>query len=147
MAKPLRSSVPEEFVFLLDWPKVPEEFRPKVLFVDSDPGRYVRDILSGRGWRLVDVRELPNATDADRSEGVKAYLEGVRSGTMRPNKEVLSHVELEAKIFGLVGTKDPSMGQNQARLDTQDIDTILNFGGKAKQKVLDPNAPVQTEDN
>jgi hypothetical protein len=57
---------------------------------------------------IVDIRLMPNRTDADRAESVKAALEGVRVGSIKCDPRKLKFYELEARVYGLHNTKQAS---------------------------------------
>lgn len=116
------------------WPEVPEAQRPKKLYVNKtlDPLQVLG--LLQKGWELVDVRLLPGESDADRAAAVKAWLEGARQGSITVDPKELKHLELEARIVGLIGSREgPSTtkdGVEEAEETGEaDIDAILSFTG------------------
>ena len=112
------------------WPIAPEDERPKALYVCENLPEVVTDWLTDtRGWRIVDVRVLPNKSDADRAEGVKAYLEGVRVGSIEPGKEQLRYLELEARICGLLSNRSRADDMTPVVKETT-LDKMLDFGKK-----------------
>lgn len=114
------------------WPEVPKEQRPKRL--------YHRGIIAGwephltsLGWNVIDVRLLPNATDQDRADSLKCYLEGVRMGTIEAPKELAKWLELEARVYGLHAGKAMGTGVSRKTLeyegeDAESVDFVLDFG-------------------
>ena len=84
--------------------------------------------LKKRGWIAVDLRVLPNESDGDRATCLKNHLEGIRVGTIQPVKEGLRHLELEAKIYGLISTKIRPDEVKKADYSDKTIDDILNVG-------------------
>lgn len=84
---------------------MPDNDRPKRLYVNVPLGLDDEAYLLSRGWQPIDVRTLPNKTDANKAETIKAWLEGVRQGSITLDKDIIKLIELEAKAYGLVGTK------------------------------------------
>ena len=118
------------------WPLAPEDDRPKALYVaESLPAIVSHWLADERGWRVVDVRALPNRSDGDRAEGVKAYLEGVRVGSIEPVKELLRYVELEARICGLLSNKQRADDMVPS-VEGDTLENILEFGKGKRQRAL-----------
>jgi len=116
------------------WPPAPEEERPKALYVNEGLPRVVTDWLrDDRGWRVVDVRALPNRSDGDRAESVKAYLEGVRVGSIEASKDLLRYIELEARICGLLSNKQRA-DDMVPTVEGDTLEHILDFGKGRRQK-------------
>jgi|TARA_Y100000310_G_scaffold218866_1_gene220189 hypothetical protein len=111
------------------WPEAAMADRPKNLFVDYTVTAEENAVLEGRGWCLWDIRRLPNKTDADRAEGVKCLLEGIRVGSISPDKEKMRWLELEAKVYGLLTGKDKLAGK-APKVDQEVLDNLLDFGKK-----------------
>jgi hypothetical protein len=111
------------------WPEAPSEERPKNLFVDYPLDADSRAVLQERGWKALDVRTMPNKTDADRAEGLKAVLEGVRVGSILPDKTRLRWLELEAKVYGLLTGKD-KLADTTPKINTEVLENLLDFGEK-----------------
>ena len=131
MAQAKQAKVNERYRHLLELPVVPEDARPRMLYLNDDPGAHLAKTLTRQGYQLVDVRILPNRTDHDRAELVKAYLDGVRMGTLEADAELLSYLRLESQIYGLVGSKDfghAASKEKKGKLEDEDLGTILGFG-------------------
>ena len=111
------------------WPVASQDDRPKDLFVDYPVGHDAKTTLSKRGWRVRDTRTLPNRSDADRAEGLKAVLEGIRVGSITPDREKLRWSELEAKVYGLLTGKD-KLADKAPKVNQEVLDNLLDFGGK-----------------
>ena len=111
------------------WPLAPLDERPKNLFVDYSISSEQCEALADHGWCVWDVRRLPNKTDADRAEGVKCLLEGIRVGSISPDKEKMRWLELEAKVYGLLTGKDKLSGK-APKVDQEVLDNLLDFGKK-----------------
>ena len=111
------------------WPSAPKDERPKCLYVDYGMNQDQNATLSNRGWQVCDVRTLPNGSDADRAEGLKALLEGVRVGSIAPDREKLRWAELEAKVYGLLTGKD-KLADKSPKVNQEVLDNLLDFGGK-----------------
>ena len=112
------------------WPPAPEEERPKALYVNEGLPKVVTDWLrSDRGWKVVDVRVMPNRSDGDRAESVKAYLEGVRCGSIEASKDLLRYIELEARICGLLSNKQRA-DDMVPTVKEATLDKMLDFGKK-----------------
>ncbi len=107
------------------WPEAPEDQRPKKLFVEQGFEPEDASLLKQKGWAPFDIRTLPNQSDAQRAEAVKAVLEGVRIGSIEANDKRLKHIELEARIYGLLNTKQASDKKEEGQ--STDIDTLLTF--------------------
>ena len=113
-----------------EWPGAPAEERPKALYVcETLPDVVLGWMQSKQGWLVVDVRTMPNRSDADRAEGVKAFLEGVRVGSIEPDKDQLRYLELEARICGLLSGKNRA--DDMAPVVTEaTLEKMLDFGKK-----------------
>lgn len=89
------------------WPRVPkQEFGKKPLYVGENLTSEDEDVLAQLGWKVVDVRLLPNDTDADRAMAVKSWLEGFRQGSIEVTPRRLEAIELEAKVYKLLTQKE-----------------------------------------
>lgn len=108
------------------WPAAPDNERPKKLFVNNQVSKETALFLALGGWLIIDVRTMDNRSDAARAEAVKAYLEGVRVGSIEPNTNVLRFVELEAKLY-LLNSRPASDKKQDQSLEQQSIDELLNF--------------------
>ena len=116
------------------WPVAPEDERPKSLYIaEGLPDVVVRWLREQRGWRVVDVRAMPNRSDAERAEGGKAFLEGVRVGSIEPVKELLRYVELEARICGLLSNKQRA-DDMVPKVEGETLENILEFGKGKRQR-------------
>jgi len=112
------------------WPEAPAEERPKALFVyETVPDVSKAWLQHKQGWDVIDVRVMPNSSDADRAEGVKAFLEGVRVGSIEPGKDQLRYLELEARICGLLSNKSRADDMVPTVKDAT-LDKMLDFGKK-----------------
>lgn len=112
------------------WPAALEEERPKALYVTEVLPDVVLGWLTTRqGWDVIDVRTMPNVSDADRAEGVKAFLEGVRVGSIEPDKDQLKYLELEARICGLLSNKNRA-DDMVPTVKEATLDKMLDFGKK-----------------
>ena len=112
------------------WPEAPAEERPKALYVyETLPEIVSAWLKSKQGWDVLDVRVMPNQSDADRAEGVKAFLEGVRVGSIEPGKEQLRYLELEARICGLLSNRSRADDMTPVVKETT-LDKMLDFGKK-----------------
>jgi len=112
------------------WPTAPDEERPKALYVYEVLPDVVQGWLQSRqGWKVIDVRTMPNGSDADRAEGVKAFLEGVRIGSIEPDKDQLKYLELEARICGLLSNKTRA-DDMVPTVKKPTLDKMLDFGKK-----------------
>lgn len=96
------------------WPDVPKADRPKKLYhcgLDTSGDA----CLIEKGWAPIDVRLMPNKTDGDRAERLKAMLEGIALGSIEPDPKAAKFVELELRVYKL--TSDKVL---PAQLKTQD---------------------------
>jgi hypothetical protein len=107
------------------WPEAPIEERPKPLYVDETLADIDIATLSARGWVVIDVRSMPNKSDADRLAGLKAKLEGIRLGSITaPTKNALDTLKLEASV---VGPKMAVPEKVVMALMKDDLNQILDF--------------------
>jgi len=113
-------------VDFIGWPEAPEDERPKKLPVDFALEKKDAAALIAKGWEPIDVRVLPNKTDGDRAEAVKAYLEGARLGTITLTAPQIRHLELEAKIYGLLSVRN-SATLNVEKPESDALDALLSF--------------------
>ena len=101
------------------WPVAPEDERPKSLYIaEVLPDVVVQWLREQRGWRVVDVRAMPNRSDADRAE---------------PVKELLRYVELEARICGLLSNKQRA-DDMVPKVEGETLENILEFGKGKRQR-------------
>ena len=110
---------PESGVDWFAWPNAPEAGRE--LFVNATPNRDEEDHLTLGGWRLVDVRTLPSATEADRAHAILAFLEGVRVGSVQAAPTQLRFIELEARICGLLKGASPPKSKAKEKVGLEQI--------------------------
>lgn len=107
------------------WPKAPEA--GKALYVDDDLPADLQADLAGLGWQLIDVRLMPNDSDGARADAWKAYMEGVRVGSITPDKTKLKFLELEGRALGLLGTKGAPKDKPKVQLRKDEIDQLLSM--------------------
>lgn len=122
---------PGEDSEFLHWPEVPEEQRPKKVYHRGLIKPEWAAILHNKGWDPIDVRLLPNATDTDRAEALKAWLEGIRYGTIEADPKQAKWLELEARVYGLhAGKGIPNASGDKKGFIYSDgaIDVALDFG-------------------
>jgi hypothetical protein len=132
------------------WPIVPTEDRPKRLPHTGLVNALDAEQLRAKGWDPQDVRLMPNRTDADRAECLKAYLEGIRLGTIEPNPKLSKFIEAELRTYGLSQGKAPA-GPKSKTTDTAEADAysktledVLNFGSnKAWSSTADERIKAQ----
>jgi hypothetical protein len=85
--------------------------------------------LERKGWLPVDVRLIGEDSDGDRAEAVKAYLEGVRMGSIAPDSALLRFLELEAKVYGLTSGKASAAKSGAIEgTESKTLTELLNFG-------------------
>lgn len=117
-----------------EWPDVPPDQRPKRLPHAGAIGKSDQDILKEKGWDPVDIRLLPNTTDVQRGEALKACLEGIRLGTIAPDKSVTKFLELEARALGLTTNRPPQEDKPKDSIGKASIGEIFgNLVDKAPQ--------------
>jgi hypothetical protein len=117
----------------MSFPDVPKGERPKILYVASQIDQKILETLEGRGWSVKDTRLLPNKSDSDRAEGLKAFMEGIRMGSIAPIASMVRFLELEARIYGIANNKDgPSHlnANSENRGDT--VESLLDFASDGK---------------
>lgn len=112
-----------------NWPEVPKELRPKSLFIKiSIPEDEVQS-LQEKGWRVQDVRLMATTTDGERSEAVKATLEGIRVGSIIEGAKdsIVRFLELEARVCGMTNNKDSPNSSIKAKRSEETVETLLDF--------------------
>ena len=107
------------------WPRAPESGMP--LYVDIELSEKTKTALEERGWKIVDTRIMPNTNDSERADAWRAFMEGVRVGSIEPDKIKLRFLELEGKALGLLGAKGAPREAKKASLENKDIAQLLNF--------------------
>ena len=111
-----------------DWPAVPEDQRPKRLPHSTVLRLEDQELLAAKGWRPMDVRLLPNNNDAERGEALKAWLEGIRMGTIEADAKLLRFLDLEARSLGLTSNRAQTDSVRRGgEIDTGSLESI--FGG------------------
>lgn len=106
---------------------VPEADRPKPFYVRYPVPAAVKEQLAAKGWEVRDVRIM--SSKADR---VRATVEGLNTGTIPWDKDLLASLQLEARIEKLLTNKDAVDNTEEDSLDNEDISAILSFGGPVK---------------
>jgi hypothetical protein len=126
-----------------NFPEVPVELRPKPFYTNSNLDPEGEAALRVRGWRVVDVRLLPSATDAERAQAIKCWLEGIRMNTIEgANKTLMDFLELEGKTCGLIGNKAPT--NEGVKKVSEETDALLDIGSKrAFAGQVDPLANLE----
>lgn len=125
----------EGIIDLLTFPEVPLENRPQCIYIDYLLDAETVEAMRGRGYQVIDVRSLPNATDGDRAESVKAHLQGVRQRTILPTEGAIRYIELEARIYGLLDNKNRAHVQKTA-LSEDILENLKGFSSKYAQGSL-----------
>lgn len=123
-----------------DWPELPPDQRPQNLYVNYLIPEKAKESLHEKGWNVQDVRALPARTDGDRAEGVKAYLEGIRMGSIDADSKSRGHLELEAKIYGLLDRKS-GYGEKDSKLTKDTEELLRGFGSKYGNKRISSRVP------
>lgn len=120
------------------FPDVPAEAGTKRLYVAENLSEANVELLKAKNWLVQDVRLMPNKTDSDRADIVKAWLEGIRQGSIAPSRQLLDFIELEAKICGLLNQKQIAQAE---KVDTSemDIDTLLSFNSSRAKSAVGQN--------
>lgn len=131
-----KRAVPKDEAFVAMWPRVPKELRPKNLYVDRLMDAADKQMLERRGWRIVDIRLMETRTDGDRAEAVKVYLEGIRVGSIEPTHGLVKHLELEAKIYGLLSNKNQET-YSKPKIDDTILESLLDIGSNKVTKMKD----------
>jgi hypothetical protein len=131
----------EGIIDLLTFPDVPLDRRPQKIFIDYFLDGNTTEVLHGRGYEVIDVRSLANASDGDRAEAVKAHLQGIRQRTILPTEGAVRYIELEAKIYGLLDTKKRSNAPDTKLTDDLVNDLKTGFSSKYSQGKLGVVAP------
>lgn len=114
---------------LLTWPVVPPEQRPKRLFHAGIVDKKADEYLISVGWLPIDVRLLPNETDDEKRYALKAWLEGIRFGTIELDPRLSKWLELESKVYEI--HKGVPEKKNDAESNTGDSNSstfMLDFG-------------------
>ncbi len=113
-----------------NWPVVPQEQRPKKLYylgqLDGDQGA----ALIAAGWDPIDVRLLPQTTDDEQVAAIKAWLQGLRLGSIESKAGQVKFAELEGKLYGALSAR--KVADSGPVLDKASLESILNFAGGAK---------------
>lgn len=120
---------------------MPGEDRPKRLYINVPLSPDDMTYLISRGWDPTDVRVLPNKTDAQKADTLKAWLEGVRQGSIIVDKDIIKLIELEAKAYGLVGTKTIEKPKEETP-DSETVDELLEMF--ASKRVLKKKANTKS---
>ena len=107
------------------WPDVPEKQRPKRLPHAGAIDKDAVEILRTKGWEPIDVRLLPNASDAERGSALKATLEGIRFGTIACEASMQKFLDLEARSLGLTSNRAPADDKPQEDVDKSSLRSIF----------------------
>ena len=127
---------------LATWPRLPLGWNKKSIFIAANVAPSILMNLEAKGWNVVDVRFMPTTSDGERVDSVKAWLEGVRLGTIVAEKGVNKFVELEAKALGMLSQKDRSF-DNKVVVDVDSLEDLLRLNHKG---VVDSSKLARTED-
>lgn len=105
-----------------DWPVLPETLRPKPLYHRSAMTEDMEQALRGAGWLPIDIRTMPETNDDEKILAVKAYLQGIRLGSISaPTRGYFA--ELEARVLGLMANKRPDKPKDP--MNSEDLEGIL----------------------
>jgi hypothetical protein len=107
-----------------DLPVVPEDQRPRRLYVAQTLSSDAQLGAKARGWEVIDVRVLPSFSMEERRTAVLAYLEGSRCGSLALARSQLDALELEAKACGILGTKGLDEKPKE-EIDEEDLLALL----------------------
>lgn len=131
-------------MFADNWPEVPEDARPKRLYVNEPVTNEERAILASKGWEVVDTRILPGKTDQERLEAVKAVLEGIRVGSIQADKMTKDFLDLEMYVLGVKGKG--AQATDRGDIDKRDLDSLLSFSAtKASPGFKERMRELETE--
>jgi hypothetical protein len=108
---------------MITLPVVPHDRRPA--FVYHDGKLDVHDAVD-KGWTPVDVRLMPKRTDQEKCDVVKAWLEGMRFGTVDVDTKRLRAIELEARVLGMIRGHASEVKD----LDDDAVNALLARGSK-----------------
>jgi len=112
------------------WPVLDQASRPKKLYYCSEMAEEWSTALKEAGWIPIDIRTLPERDDDEKIEAIKAYLQGIRLGSIAaPTRGYFS--ELEARVYGLLSNKRPE--KTKEPMNPEDLESILGpLAKKAK---------------
>ena len=117
----------------VEWPDVPQDMRPKRLPHAGSISGDDLTLLEGKGWAPIDVRLMAADSDAQRGSCLKAWLEGIRIGTIKADASLQRFLDLEARALGLTSaTRNPSEERPKDEIDKASLSTI--FGEMIKGK-------------
>jgi len=126
----------------LEWPTVPVEQRPQVLYHNTSLTPQEDELLRNKGWIPVDTRLMSSRTDQERIDSIKAVLEGIRRGTIDGDKTLKDFLDIESYTVGIKGKG--AQAKDVGDFGAGEIDVLLDFGGgrtsqtfKDKLKALD----------
>ncbi len=105
---------------------MPEAERPRPLYVRERLSQLDKTVLEELGWAPSDVRLI-----RDRSDRVRATLEGASMGTIILDANERKNVEMEARVCGLLGNKATDDGP-QEYFDGQTWRELMEIGGTPK---------------
>lgn len=120
---------------------MPKISRPKALYINVPLELEDEKNLLEKGWEPIDVRTLPSKTDKQKADTIKAWLEGVRQGSIQPEKDIIKLIELEAKAYGLVGTKTITERDEPTTTDEVVDDLLDTFASKRVVKTSNKQRP------
>lgn len=117
-----------ETLDLATWPEVPEEERPRPLYVDRYLPPEMAEIIEERGWHVIDIRLL------EPQKSLRAKLEGIRLGSIPSTvNERLKYAEIEARVMGLVGQKGQEETESSVKKRKTTIELLNEFGDNEEQ--------------
>lgn len=104
--------------------------KKQTIFVNITLDPLLLNALRQKNWEVLDVRLLPVETIPERAEAVLATLQGARQGTILMAPLQLRQLELEAKICGLLVTKDTG-AEDDTKAEAFDLDKLFDFKGSS----------------
>ena len=107
------------------WPEAAADQRPKRLPHTGAIGKDAVEILRAKGWDPIDVRVMPNASDAERGTALKATLEGIRLGTIDVDHKMHKFLLLEAQALGLTSARGPQEDKPKDEVDKTSLKSIF----------------------
>lgn len=110
--------------YLGTFPEVPEDERPRELFVDYFVPAELRESLLSRGWEVKDIRLL------SKQDSIEGLLEGMRVGSIagRDISTLKVVLDLETRIEGMLNAKERAQSDKDRKKAKTVFDLLESMG-------------------
>lgn len=123
---PMRKSEDQPFIPLVErLPDVSSAGPPRRIYVDGVV-RIELEALKKLGYEPVELMSLPRENEAQQLAYIRAKLQAYEERTIPASEEDRKRLELEARAWGMLGTKTRQLNVN-VDASSEDVDRLLQW--------------------